>query len=147
MKSKPIWSIVLIVGLLITAIAPMAMASAQDTEAQREEILKIAIPGPIQDPSNMNFIMSGGASRSNTGLHQLGYEYFFYSNLQTGEFIPWLATSYEYNADSSALTGTTASPSPPRTSSSPTTSCARTRRSPSRRRPARQCRRSKRPIP
>ncbi len=82
------------------------MASAQDTEAQREEILKIAIPGPIQDPSNMNFIMTGGASRSDTGLHQLAYEYFFYSNLQTGEFIPWLATGYEYNADSSAITVT-----------------------------------------
>ena len=103
MKSKPIWSIFLIVGLLVTAIAPMA--SAQDTEAQREEILKIAINGPIQDPTNMN-MTNWSANRANTGLHQVAYEYFFYSNLQTGEFIPWLATGYEYNADSSALTVT-----------------------------------------
>ena len=39
------------------------------------------------------------ADRSDTGLHQVAYEYFFYYNLQTGEYIPWLAESYEYNAD------------------------------------------------
>ena len=32
------------------------------------------------------------------------YEYLFYNNLQTGEFVPWLAESYEYNDDYSALT-------------------------------------------
>ena len=92
----------LIVGLLWSPPSPR-WRSAQDTDAQREEILKIAINGPIQDPTNMN-MTNWSANRANTGLHQFIYEYFFYSNLQTGEFIPWLATGYEYNADSSALT-------------------------------------------
>jgi len=37
-----------------------------------------------QYPTNLN-IYTPGVSRSNTGLHQLIYEYFFYQNLQTGE--------------------------------------------------------------
>ena len=45
-----------------------------------------------------------GQDRSTTGLHQFDYEYFFYQNLQTGEYIPWLAKSYEYNADFTSLT-------------------------------------------
>jgi peptide/nickel transport system substrate-binding protein len=32
------------------------------------------------------------------------YEYFFYYNLQTGEFVPWLAESFEYSPDFSSLT-------------------------------------------
>src|SRR5688500_7661394 len=103
MKRKQTWSILAIVSLLATAaVAPMGAAQ---TEPAREEILKVAVDGPIQDPTNFNFI-GGGVSRSNTGLHQVVYEYFFYYNLQTGEFIPWLATGYEYNADATALTVT-----------------------------------------
>ena len=60
--------------------------------------MKIAIPGRFDDPQNMN-IYAPGVSRSNLGIHQVVYEYFFYNNLQTGEFIPWLATSYEYAPD------------------------------------------------
>jgi peptide/nickel transport system substrate-binding protein len=101
MKRKQIWSIFAVVSLLATAaVAPMGAAQS---EPAREEVLKVAIGAPIQDPTNMNFI-GGGASRSNLGLHQIVYEYFFYDNLQTGEFIPWLATDFEYNADATALT-------------------------------------------
>lgn len=80
---------------------------AQEEEAQapegRAEQLNIAIPGPIADPGNLN-LYAPGVSRSDTGLHQLIYEYFFYYNLQTGEFVPWLAESYEYNDDYTAIT-------------------------------------------
>jgi peptide/nickel transport system substrate-binding protein len=69
----------------------------------RAEQLNIAINGPIADPTNLN-IYSPAVSRSNTGLHQMIYEYFFYSNLQTGEFIPWLATDYAYNEDFTSIT-------------------------------------------
>jgi peptide/nickel transport system substrate-binding protein len=31
------------------------------------------------------------------------YEYFFYQNLQTGEYIPWLAESYQYNEDFTSI--------------------------------------------
>jgi peptide/nickel transport system substrate-binding protein len=72
-------------------------------EPERGEILKIAIDGPIQDPTNFN-MTNWSADRANTGLHQVAYEYFFYHNLQTGEFIPWLAESFEYNDDATSLT-------------------------------------------
>jgi ABC-type transport system substrate-binding protein len=73
-------------------------------EAQaRAETLNIAISGPIPDPTNLN-LYAPGVSRSNTGLHQMIYEYFFYQNLQTGEYIPWLAEDYEYNDDFTAIT-------------------------------------------
>jgi peptide/nickel transport system substrate-binding protein len=73
------------------------------TDRARSEQLNIAIGGPIADPTNLN-LYAPGVSRSNTGLHQIVYEYFFYNNLQTGEFVPWLATDFEYNSDFTALT-------------------------------------------
>src|SRR5690606_19668215 len=57
------------------------------------------------DPTNLN-IYAPGVSRSDTGMHQMIYEYFFYQNLQTGEYIPWLAESYEYNDDYTSITVT-----------------------------------------
>lgn len=69
----------------------------------RAETLNIAIGGRIADPTNLN-LYAPGVSRSSTGLHQMIYEYFFYQNLQTGEYIPWLAESYEYNDDFTAIT-------------------------------------------
>src|SRR5215216_3690478 len=83
-----------IAALLLTALP----ASAQPAPSDRASTLKIAIPGRFDDPQNMN-IYAPGVSRSNLGIHQVVYEYFFYNNLQTGEFIPWLAESYAYNDD------------------------------------------------
>jgi peptide/nickel transport system substrate-binding protein len=90
-----------IVSLLATAA--LAPSGAAQDEAERADTFKIAIGGPIADPTNLN-IYAPGVSRSNTGLHQVIYEYFFYYNLQTGEFIPWLAESFEYAEDFSSLT-------------------------------------------
>jgi peptide/nickel transport system substrate-binding protein len=98
---KQWWSILLMVSLLASAFVAPAGAAQSDTE--RADTLKIAIPGPIEDPTNFN-MTNWSADRSRTGLHQFAYEYLFYDNLQTGEFIPWLAESYEYNEDSTALT-------------------------------------------
>jgi peptide/nickel transport system substrate-binding protein len=101
MKPKRLWLVTALALLLgISAIGP-ALA-AQDADVTREETFKIAIGGQLSDPNNLNFY--AGASRSDTGLHQVVYEYFFYNNLQTGEFIPWLAEGYEYNDDHSQLT-------------------------------------------
>lgn len=68
----------------------------------RRETLNIALSGQVADPTNLN-IYAPGVSRSGTGIHQVIYEYFFYQNLQTGEYIPWLAESYEYNEDFTSL--------------------------------------------
>jgi peptide/nickel transport system substrate-binding protein len=85
--------------LLASAYAP---SSAAQTEVAREETLIIAMQNQKEDPSNFNMTSWTGADRSQ-GLHQYVYEYFFYENLQTGEYIPWLAESYEYNADFTSL--------------------------------------------
>jgi peptide/nickel transport system substrate-binding protein len=58
--------------------------------------------GPIEDPTNFNMTSWTGAPRDR-GLHQFNYEYFFYQNLETGEYIPWLAESYKYSADFTSL--------------------------------------------
>jgi peptide/nickel transport system substrate-binding protein len=103
MNRRTLLSLLVLLGLLTVANA--APIGAAQEEPERGEILKIAINGPIQDPTNMN-MTNWSADRANTGLHQVAYEYFFYDNLQTGEFIPWLAESYEYNDDATSLTVT-----------------------------------------
>jgi peptide/nickel transport system substrate-binding protein len=100
-KHRRFWSILAVAVLLMTA-AGIPTLAAQDTEPTREQTFRVAIGGQIPDPTNLN--LYAGASRSDTGLHQVVYEYLFYNNLQTGEFTPWLAESYEYNDDYSALT-------------------------------------------
>jgi peptide/nickel transport system substrate-binding protein len=70
--------------------------------AARAQTLNIAISRPYADPTNLN--VYAGADRSRSGIHQLVHEYFFYENLQTGEYIPWLAEGYEYNDEFTAIT-------------------------------------------
>jgi peptide/nickel transport system substrate-binding protein len=93
---------VALLALLLGVSALGPALAAQDAEVAREETFKVAIGQQLTDPTNLN--LYAGVSRSNTGLHQVVYEYLFYNNLQTGEFTPWLAESYEYNEDYSALT-------------------------------------------
>ena len=69
----------------------------------RAQTLNVALGGRIADPTNLN-LYAPGVSRSGTGLHQMIYEYFFYDNLQTGEYIPWLAEKYEYSKDFTSIT-------------------------------------------
>jgi len=89
-----------LVGVLVSAHA--TGASAQD--ATRAGTLKVAINGTIENPDNFNMTSWTGQDRSKTGLHQFNYEYFFYQNLETGEYIPWLAESYQYSDDFTSLT-------------------------------------------
>lgn len=87
-----------------TVVVEQEAEEVESPEAQaRAETLNIAIDGRIADPTNLN-LYAPGVSRSNTGLHQLIYEYFFYQNLQTGEFVPWLAEDFEYNEDFTSIT-------------------------------------------
>jgi peptide/nickel transport system substrate-binding protein len=94
-----------VIFILVVAFALQGLA-VQPIAAQgvpRDQTLIVALSGPIADPTNLN-LYAPGVSRSGTGLHQMIYEYFFYQNLQTGEYIPWLAESFEYNDDFTAIT-------------------------------------------
>ncbi len=103
LKVRALWLVGALVTLVLTGCQPTAGVPAAPVDAERAQSLNIAINGRIADPTNLN-IYAPGVSRSNTGLHQIVYEYFFYQNLQTGEYIPWLAESYEYNDDFTAIT-------------------------------------------
>jgi peptide/nickel transport system substrate-binding protein len=97
------WQAFAAIAALLLTTMPAAAAPSDQATTDRASTLKIAIPGRFDDPQNMN-IYAPGVSRSNLGLHQVVYEYFFYNNLQTGEFIPWLAESYQYAPDYTSLT-------------------------------------------
>lgn len=115
MKRTIVISGILVLVLALVACAPLpaevtpapgeqAPAPEQPAEvSERAQTMNIAIGGRIADPTNLN-LYAPGVSRSGTGLHQMIYEYFFYQNLQTGEYVPWLAESYEYNDDFSQIT-------------------------------------------
>lgn len=59
--------------------------------------------GPTENYDNFNPYVPNGETIG-WGVHQTAREPFFIENLMTGEMVPWLATGYEYNADSTALT-------------------------------------------
>src|SRR5712692_53362 len=97
------WQAFVALLLLVLTTMPVNAATPVDqAAADRASTLKIAIGNRVQDPTNMN-IYAPGVSRSDTGLHQIVYEYFFYNNLQTGEFIPWLAESFLYSDDYTSM--------------------------------------------
>jgi len=92
----------LLIVLLVATLVPVTSARVSAEDRPRNETLILALGSQVADPTNLN-IYAPGVSRSGTGIHQLIYEYFFYQNLQTGEFIPWLAESYKYNDDFTSL--------------------------------------------
>jgi peptide/nickel transport system substrate-binding protein len=100
-------TMILVVMVLSAACVPAPGAEVPGVmtpdQLARAQSLNIAIPGRIANPANLN-LYAPGVSRSDTGLHQMIYEYFFYQNLQTGEYVPWLAESYEYNDDFTSVT-------------------------------------------
>jgi peptide/nickel transport system substrate-binding protein len=105
-RTRLIYAVTVLILLLAVACQPVpgaGPAAAPAVPKERTESLNIAIGDRIADPTNLN-IYAPGVSRSGTGIHQMIYEYFFYQNLQTGEYIPWLAESYQYNDDFTSIT-------------------------------------------
>lgn len=96
----------LFVMVLTVACQPMAPGGTGAPVAanpERAQTLNIAVSKPFADPTNYN-IYAPGFDRSRTGLGAMVHEYLFYLNLETGEYIPWLAESYAYNDDFTAIT-------------------------------------------
>ncbi len=83
--------------------APGAGSAAAPVDAERAKTLNIAVSKPFASTNNFN-IYSPGFDRSRTGLGAMVYEYLFYLNMETGDYIPWLAESYEYNNDFTEIT-------------------------------------------
>ena len=60
---------------------------------ERAKTLNIAVSKPFASTNNFN-IYAPGFDRSRTGLGAMVHEYLFYLNMETGDYIPWLAESY-----------------------------------------------------
>jgi peptide/nickel transport system substrate-binding protein len=87
--------ILLMLVILIFAVFSLEMTVCAE-EVAREETLIIDIDaGRLAEPTIVwNPYVTG--NRRDAGAHILLWEAFFYINPATGEYIPWLATGYEY---------------------------------------------------
>ncbi len=93
-RSRLILLAVLTTLLLLTACQAAApTASPQAADSERASTLNIAVSRPFASTTNYN-IYTPGFDRSRTGLGALVHEYLFYLNMETGEYVPWLAESY-----------------------------------------------------
>jgi len=61
--------------------------------------------GPLKNFDNWNMYLSGNQTLRHMGGKTM-YEQLFYTNLNTGELIPWQAEKYEYNKDYTVITMT-----------------------------------------
>jgi peptide/nickel transport system substrate-binding protein len=89
--------------LLVFMMVASACTTAAPVDTERAQTLNIAVSRPFSDPTSFN-IYAPGFDRSRTGLGALVHEYLFYLNMETGEYVPWLAESYEYNDDFTEIT-------------------------------------------
>lgn len=97
----------LVVAGLMAGMVPTA--TAQDLpDVPRERTLVFSPWGffsELADPQNWNIYNQGPAFNKQRELGLKGiYEALFYTNLNTGELIPWQAESFEYNDDFTEIT-------------------------------------------
>lgn len=84
---------------LVMALSLLGVGGAAAQEVPREETLIVAFEGgPAAAADVFNPFVPGSAGLSR-GLHQAVIEHLFYLNYETGETVPWLAESFETNAD------------------------------------------------
>lgn len=70
--------------------------------ASREETLIVDKPARLANQTNWNPKVPGNAV--GWGMSQIGYESLMIMNYETGEIMPWLAESFDGNADSTVFT-------------------------------------------
>ncbi len=103
-RRNTLFSLLLLAALVITSACTAAVPAAQaPVDSERAQTLNVAVSKPFSDPTSYN-IYAPGFDRSRSGLGALVHEYLFYLNMETGEYVPWLAESYEYSDDFMAIT-------------------------------------------
>ena len=82
---------------------------AQPQDISRERTLVITPwsdrTGPLKNPENWHVYQTGNQNQRQIGSKTL-FEALMYTNLNTGELIPWQAESFEYNDDFTVVTVT-----------------------------------------
>ena len=82
----------------VAASAAAVSAPAARANVAREKTLIIGFEGgPVQAPEQGNPYVLG--ARLSQGLHQSVIESLYYLNYESGQVIPWLAESHQFNAD------------------------------------------------
>lgn len=79
--------------IMVTSVVP-AIVSAQDV-AREDTVIVDIDRAAIPNPGNFNPFIPNDSR--NTGFHQLLSEPLFILNYETGEIMPWLAESMEFN--------------------------------------------------
>lgn len=59
--------------------------------------------GPLSNPENWNIYQTGNGNQREMGGKTIN-EALFYTNLNTGELVPWQAETFEYNDDFTSIT-------------------------------------------
>lgn len=98
----------LIAAIVFAVVATgMTFAGAQTEggavdETRANRLIVVMDGGRVPDPTNWNPYSVG--VRLDVGGHSGMMEYLFYFNLETGDVIPWLGESFEYNDDFTEVT-------------------------------------------
>ncbi|MCL4854676.1 MAG: hypothetical protein KJZ78_25220, partial [Bryobacteraceae bacterium] len=104
----PVTLLLVAAVLLLTACQPAQPGGAiQGATVDRSRTLIITpwsdTTGPLRNPDNWHIYQSGNQNLRHMGGKTV-FEALMYTNLNTGEEIPWQAESYEYNDDYTAIT-------------------------------------------
>lgn len=89
-------------ALIFSALALFTLTLAQKEVPRERTLIFENISERVTSPQNYNPFLP--STLLHAGLQQVGFESLFYYNYETGELMPWLAESYEYNADFSEVT-------------------------------------------
>jgi peptide/nickel transport system substrate-binding protein len=103
MKTRPHRARVAAVSVLLLVLLLNIYILVEAQPPPREQTLYIT-RGRVVNPTLLNLYAPGAPSRSHTCMHQFVWEYLFYMNFETGEYIPWLAERYEYSPDYKSIT-------------------------------------------
>jgi len=95
-------------GALVLTIVPTTTAAQDLPEVPRNKTFIFSPWGfmsQLSTPDNWNIYIPDPAMNKQREMGLKGiYEALFYTNLNTGELVPWQAESYEYNADFTEIT-------------------------------------------
>ncbi|HXF64078.1 MAG TPA: ABC transporter substrate-binding protein [Caldilineaceae bacterium] len=100
-------ALVMLFGIVAVLVASCAPAPQAAEGPARNRTLVITpwsdTTGPLANPDNWHIYQTGNQNLRHMGGKTV-YEALFYTNLNTGELIPWQAETYEYNDDFTAIT-------------------------------------------
>jgi peptide/nickel transport system substrate-binding protein len=106
-STKILVRLLLLVTVLLTACGSIPGLSSGSGEPARNRTLIVTPWGfhpEVRNPENFNIYLSTGYNHQREIGDKTVYEALMYTNLNTGEIIPWQAESFSYNETYTAVT-------------------------------------------